>query len=811
MRAAIQASLLVWGAAVLVAGAPQQAYAQTQAAARASFDVPAGPLAPALRKVASTAGIALVFTADQVEGKSTRGLQGQYSIEDAFTAVLSGTSMQAVKLDNGGYVLQPIKTTSVRNDDQSLAPVVVNGERFEGMTENSGRYIAATTSVGGKTAQAIREIPQTVSVVTRQKIDDNAIVNLADAMDSVPGIKISQGKMLAHTYVSRGFTVSTYRIDGGAADVGFGTSADYDMTFYDRIEVLRGADGLYGGAGEPGGAINLVRKRPGRELQVKTLLQAGSWNFKRAELDVGGPLNDAGTLRARGLLAREQKDYFYDSASAHSNFAYGLLEADLTRDTMLTVGASYIDRKSSDQGYGLPASIYGTQLNLPRSLYLSGADDRANKERLNLFSSLQTHINEDWTAKLSFEYEKSRQDRFNYYFSGAINPATGLGMSNGANQQYESFYNQSVDLALTGKVHAFGRKHDVVTGVNWSRQKALSDQLRGTPHANGSIYGFDPRDYPYTNDLMPSRHYVSDIEQYGLYGALRLHLADPVHLIAGGRIGGYKYSWTFDTLATTGALVSSSRTYYNDSRVVTPYLAVTYDLNDTWTAYASMAENFVSQASYQTRSNTPIEPVRGQNYEIGIKGDHFGGKVQSAIALYEIHRNGAAVADGPIVNGADGTSCCYRGTGKIISQGLDAEINGEVADGVQLSASYNFNYNRDRNATGSDTRYNTLMPKHLAKVYGSYQLPGFAGKMKVGGGANMQTSSYRVDGNFRFRQSSYAIWNAFASYEFNDKWSLALNVNNLFDKVYYSTIGYSYYGNFYGTPRNVMLSLRGNL
>jgi len=650
----------------------------------------------------------------------------------------------------------------------------------------------------------------------------------------MPGVTNFQGGMLIDRALSRGFEMSSsnMRVDGGAAmDRGYGV--DNDMAFYDRVEVLRGADGLFGGNGEPGGVTNLVRKKPTRERQIIVQGQYGSDGFKRADIDVSGPLTADGQVRGRAVLAHEDKNFFFDVADSRRTLAYGILEADITRDTTVTVGGSYIQRNSSYQGYGLPRASTGEDLRLPRTTYLSGADDRADSDIQSVFGHIAHRFNDDWRLSVALNHLTSTQDRYDHYFLGAPDLTSGAGISSaGTNLQHERGRNTAIDVSLTGRFGLLGRQHDVVLGADWSSVQLKSDFLRPVNYVADripNIYQFNPYDYAQSSD--PVTRYQaanSRVPQAGVYGSVRFHVSDPLHVIVGGRVSRYQYRWLFQRFdATSGALTSSSPTEYRDSNVFTPYLATTFDLNKTWTAYASLAETFQSQASSLSgpAPGVPLDPVTGRNYELGLKGDHLQGRLQSAFAVYRIEREGAAVRDTryPASSGALGSSCCYVGTGSVVSKGFDAELSGEVLPHLQLAVSYNYNDNRDKNST-TGGRFNGLNPEHLFKVYAAYRLPGAFGRWKVGGGATAQSRTYvqdsarvhNADGTvssqttpFRVMQGGYTIASASVEYQVNDRWTAALNINNLFDKTYYSTIGSLIYGSFYGAPRNAMLTLRG--
>ncbi|MGE8385915.1 MAG: TonB-dependent siderophore receptor, partial [Pseudomonas putida] len=223
------------------------------------------------------------------------------------------------------------------------------------------------------------------------------------------------------------------------------------------------------------------------------------------------------------------------------------------------------------------------------------------------------------------------------------------------------------------------------------------------------------------------------------------------------------------------------------------------------------------------QSGAPLEPMTGKTYETGLKGELFNGALNASVALYYSTRENEAVQDPNFLatNAGFSGSCCYVSNGKVVSKGIDMELSGELLPDWMLVGGYTFNLNRNRSA---DAPLSTVMPKHLFKLYTTYRLPGIFSDFKVGGGVQVQSATYtsgtvnRYDSNgavaernvpFDFDQSGYAIWNALVEYRVDDHWNVTLNGNNLFDKKYYETVGTSTYGNFYGEPRNFMVTLRG--
>ena len=214
---------------------------------------------------------------------------------------------------------------------------------------------------------------------------------------------------------------------------------------------------------------------------------------------------------------------------------------------------------------------------------------------------------------------------------------------------------------------------------------------------------------------------------------------------------------------------------------------------------------------YLDAAGNNLKPITGSTYEVGLKGELFNGRANTSFALYKVKQKNRRVEDI-----ASGASCrddyyCYKDDGRVSSQGFDAEISGELARGWNLFAGYTYNqntYERDINNQGLD--FNTYTPRHLLRIWTTYQFPGDLSAFTVGGGVDAQSDSYRKIGAVNITAPGRAVWSSYVRYQINKQWQASVNFNNMFDKTYYTSIGNMVNSSHYGDPRNVMLTLRGN-
>ncbi|MNQ85405.1 Fe(3+)-pyochelin receptor precursor [compost metagenome] len=302
----------------------------------------------------------------------------------------------------------------------------------------------------------------------------------------------------------------------------------------------------------------------------------------------------------------------------------------------------------------------------------------------------------------------------------------------------------------------------------------------------------------------PSKY---DIRQKGLYGSWRVKPIEPLTLVLGSRVSWYDYSYKSWTQAAFSDIATANpKSTANETGEVTPYAGIVYDLNREWAVYASYTDVFEPQ-TVRDSSGSVLKPVIGSNYEIGLKGELMDGRVNTSLAVFRYDQENRAVNDLASGFACDG-SYCSTASGKVRSQGIDAEISGEVLTGLQLFAGYTYNTTKYLDDPVNEGKvFSTWTPKHMLRVWSDYQFSGDWSRVSTGLG--FTTQSHTLGYEHTFEVPGYTVWNARVGYQLTPEIGLALNANNLFDKHYY-TAGYNQLdgNNNFGDPRNVMFSVK---
>lgn len=830
--------LLLASALGCVAALPLAASAQQAGAVQtfaSHYAIRAQALDAAILEWSAHSGIQLFADGELTRGVTSSAVQGQFTPIAALERLLQGTGLGFTLGENNRAYLErkPEASTALE-----LGATTIQGQGMGEMTENTGLYTTGLISAGSKTPTSLRDTPQSVSVVTQQLIEDRRMVDLSDAMKRTPGITVKNANYRLPQFLSRGFPIDNIQLDGASPmDIGSGVGTFYankiyDMAEFDHIEVLRGSSGLFGGTGDPGGIINAVRKRPLDAFQLKFNTSAGSWDNYRSEVDLTGPMGFDGKLRGRVVLANTDQQYFMDDRSTEKPFIYGVLEADVTEDARVTLGGRYEKSHDNGTGDGLPRYSTGQDLKLKRSAWYTPGWAYSDVSSQELFAKYDQDLADAWKLNVSYTKTYDRSTTDSAFLWGSPDPVTLKGAT-WWGSYVNSWSDQSLlDANVSGNFSAFGREHELLLGADYQKVTSRWRSAPGMPGLGGTtpIDVFNPQltpipetvsDHDFTRDYSPNTR-----KQYGLYSTLRLQLSDPLKLIVGARAQRYKFDQTYTTLnSQTGHWDLAAQSNHREPTRLVPYGGLVYALDEQWSTYVSYSEIFKPQAQKMAGPSTSgqiLEAMVGKTYETGVKGELYDGALNVSAALFYTKREHEAIQDPryPSLNVLYSGSCCFLAQGEVVSKGIDLEASGEVLPGLMVMGGYTLNLTDNR---ATDQVFSSITPKHLAKLWSVYTLPDRWPDWKIGGGVNVQSASYvsgeayRLDdqGNaydstpFDFSQGGYAVWDAMLEYRVDDHWTVALNGNNLFDRKYYETVATSEYGNYYGAPRNYMLTLRG--
>ena len=778
-------------ALALAVSLPLSGYVQAQ---EIEIDIPAQPLGTALQEFGRQTNLQVLYSPTDVQGQNSTAVKGKLAPEQAIGALLKGTGIN--------YGLQGNAITISSSGGSSaleLGATQVTANQLGTVTEGTGSYTPGTIATATRMVLTPRQTPQSISVVTRQAMDDFGLTGIDAVMRHTPGITVSTYDSERTNYYSRGFAIQNFQYDGIPMTRNAPYSAGQtltDMAIYDRVEVLKGSTGLLTGAGGPGGTINLVRKKPTSEFKGHVELGAGSWDKYRSEIDVSGPLTETGNVRGRAVAAYQDEHSFMDHYERKTSVFYGILEFDLDEDTLLTVGADYQDNDPKGSGWSGSRPVYdsaGNPISLPRSFNNGAKWSKWEQYSRTAFATLEHTFNNGWVAKGQYNHQ------INGYNAplGSVtepNPVTGLSSIYG-NKYTGETVSDSGDVYVTGPFSLLGREHELVVGSSISSSHWKGNDYYSPTYTNNVIdfYNWDG------NSAEPdwgSVGFKNDetTRQSGVYVTGRFSLMDDLHLLLGTRVANYQVTGTSDT---------------KDTGKVIPYAGLVYDLNDNYSLYASYTEIYLPQTAYRDTRNKMLEPDEGTNYELGLKGEFYDGRLNASLAYFEVHEENRAESD-LTFTGTTLVANPYKGiTAK--TKGYEAEISGELAPGWQLQAGYTHKVIRDE--TGA--KVSTWEPEDQVNFYTTYKLTGPWDKLTLGGGARWQGEGWQMLNNRpkqttdKFSQDPYWLVDVMARYQVTDNVSATVNVNNVFDKKYYTNIGF-YNSSYYGDPRNVMLTTRWN-
>jgi outer-membrane receptor for ferric coprogen and ferric-rhodotorulic acid len=861
------------------------AHAQAAASQARDFNIPAQDLPAALAAFGEQAGVQFTVDRGSLAGKRSAAVSGRLTPQEALARLLAGTGLSfnflnantvSIEVASDGATGERV-LGAVRVEGETGSPYFggagraagvngINGSRDITATEGTGSFTSGALTVGSKVPQALKDVAQSISVLTSERLEQQNVTDFTSAMRQLPGVTLVQGgSSLESTFYSRGHPITSIQVDGGSPLTTMkGYFTQIDMSVYDHVELLRGAAGVFGGYGEPGGVVNLVRKKPLDHPQYVLDAQAGSWSNYRVSADASSPLALDGKLRGRLVMTYQNNRQFYHTAKDKKTLIYGIVDMDVSPSTVVSAGLNYTEQASIPWYYGLPRYMTGEDLKLPRSTCLCASWNRQNFETTEIFGTVEQKIGNNWFLKVNFNHNKQSSEAKVGNSIAAVNDDNHKGpvfrtvYSDFASDQF------SIETILAGSFEIFGQRQEITLGVNRTHSDGGDTYSYPSPDVwpfpPVDVFSFNPNNSLYSEprNPLPTNHNIEDAtNQTVAYIKAKLTAFDRPHLETGLRWNRYVSKYLTEDLCTVTNVPGDTNCFGKSigyaygrngyTRTTSafswpPTVTLSFDLKRNLTAYLSYTDIYNDQSSVVSSDLTPMGPVTGANFEGGLKWSPKDGRLNATISFYKVRRNGVAVFGGQYYPVSPGVICCFLkdANQSMVTNGIDLDVTGEVLPGLQVSANYTYsNTRKEGSSYGSDQgkTFLSIQPKALYKLWTTYDFgrAGVSGPLSglaVSLGVNGQSSAYQSGyvcpefaGNpdpvtgyqdcavdtvpYSFIVPAYAVFSGRIDYRISKNWSLAVNLENILDKTYYQTVSDSLdSGHWYGAPRSVTASLR---
>ncbi|MBE7385571.1 MAG: TonB-dependent siderophore receptor [Leptolyngbya sp. SIO1E4] len=676
---------------------------------------------------------------------------------------------------------------TVQAPDEEAIQVVVTGEAED------DDYFVPNASTATRTDTPILDTPASIQVIPRQVLEDQQVVRLEEALTNVSGV--TPGNTLSgntETFNIRGFENTRVLQDGFRQFGGFGANIT-ETANLEQVEVLKGPASILYGEIQPGGVINVVTKQPLSEPYYDLQAQVGSREFISPSLDFSGPLTADGRLRYRlNALVRREESFRDFNNNLSRSFIAPTLAWQISDRTDLTVQFEYIDDELLFDNSLVASGEDVVDVPLDRNLF-----DPANhgkSEFINVGYNLEHRFSDNWRLRNAFRY--TYRDNFVFgALQAGFDENTGI-LTRVPGSQNLIAENYSLQTNIVGEFATGSIQHTLLFGIDLNRTD-ISTFARIDFSNRQPLNIFDPVYGVFADinfdDLPIFRDIDGQSDRLGIYLQDQINFSDNLILLAGLRYDTVEQS---TVNGPTAINPTPSGTTQNDD-AVTPRVGIVYQPTSNISLYGSYSQSF-TPSSVTTAAGDPLEPERGEGFEVGVKTELLDGDLLATLAYFNITKQNVATQD-------PNNSFFSVATGEQHSQGIELDIAGEILPGWNVIASYAYidaEVTEDNVIPEGNRLFNS--PRHSASLWTNYEIQagdlaglGFGlGFNFVGERAGDLANSFEID--------SYVLANAAISYE-RDDWRLALNIKNLFDTDYIrSTSGSRLFGNLPGEPFTVI-------
>lgn len=689
-------------------------------------------------------------------------------------------------------VLAALSSSVFAAQTADLETVHIKGQRSYNAiaTEKNGDYSSFAATVGTKIPASLREIPQSVSIITNRQVKDRNVDTFDQLARKTPGLRVLSNDDGRSSVYARGYEYSEYNIDGLPAQMQSINGTLPNLFAFDRVEVMRGPSGLFDSSGEMGGIVNLVRKRPTKAFQGHMAAGFGTHKQYKAEADVSGSLNSDGSVRGRvmaqtvGASPRPA-----EKNNRHETF-YAAADWDINPDTVLGAGYLYQQRHLAPYN-GLPADADGKLPSLPQHVFVGADWNKFKMHSHDVFADLKHYFGNGGYGKVGMRYSDRKADS-NYTFAGSkLNNAGQANVAGlGTDIKQKAF---AVDASYSRPFALGNTANEFVIGADYNRFRSTNEQGRSTVASNIALGDF--RSVPYVNLIQNARagahgykHTLDteNLDKFGVYGKSTFHPADGLSLIGGGRLGHYKIE-----SGDGKTLHKASKTKF------TSYVGAVYDIDGSNSLYASFSQLYTPQTSIGTDGKL-LKPRQGNQFEVGYKGSYMDDRLNTRVSLYRLKDKNAAAPLNP-----NNRNTRYAALGERVMEGVETEISGAITPKWQIHAGYSYLHSQIKTAANSrDDGIFLLMPKHSANLWTTYQV---TPELTIGGGVNAMSG---ITSSAGMHAGGYATFDAMAAYRFTPKLKLQVNADNISNRRYYARVGSANTFNIPGSERSLTANLR---
>lgn len=677
------------------------------------------------------------------------------------------TSEVTLKTGELAYSLNP-------DADEPDEEVVVTGER------DGYRVPNATTAT--RTDAPIRNIPQSIQVIPRQILRDQAGTQISDALRNVSSLtNINIPGSFGDSGTSRGFPAGRNYFINGINSPFAGQNVDLETFNLERLEVLKGPGSVLYGQGEPGAIINVVTKQPLPEPTYQIGFEIGNFNYYRPTLDLSGPLNAEKTARYRLNLLYQNTGSFIDFLKFETFAVAPVLSFDLGKNTKLTLEGQYFRYNETPYFTGLPASgtLFANPLGrVPLSRNLGDPKSNAEPQNASSFGSigyrLEHKFSDNWSIRNAFNFENYNSS-YTYLSTDGLDETDNRTVFRSANRVdpgdalAQSFVLQT---DVIGKVQSGNVKQELLFGVEL-RRRTIKGVFQFAPAVATDlfdpIYGIDIPD----EDFVVFNDTFSRLNNLGIYLQDLISIGESFHILLGGR---------FDLVNQTDENKLTEEFFEQQDTAFSPRIGIVFQPIREVSLYASYNRSFEPSvnAGNVNADGSPFEPTKGEQFEVGIKTELLDGKLSATVAAYQIEKQNIITRD------PDNPGFRIQ-VGEQRSRGIEFDIVGQVLPGLNLIASYSYlDAEITKDTRGFEGNRPSLVPTHQGSFWATYEIQrGSLRGLGFGGGVFV-TGDRKGDLANSFDLPGYTRFDAALFYR-RDNWRVGLNFKNLFNREYFES------------------------